>query len=148
VTKSQRIQLMSTWWPDACAAAGWNPADRERRLEVLSDAVQRSLKSANDLNHTTDIDKVKSHLLAISQPDNLRDQVAIANMEKTRLLHAIRSFSFHHNYVATISANKFGVPEIESLTVPQLIQLRNTMAARSSAKRRKGNAVVTENEPF
>lgn len=62
MTKYQRIVMMADWWPKACRAQGWNPNDREKRMEVLSQAVGRQLDSASDLNNTGDIDRVKAYL--------------------------------------------------------------------------------------
>lgn len=147
MTKPQRITLMADWWPAACTAQGWNPNDRARRLEVLSQAVGRPLNSANDLDRLTDIDAVKSHLLALSQPANLDAQVAQANMPKTRLLHAIRAFNFHPNYVAAILAQRFHQTDLENLDLKQLTQLRNTLAARKNSQRVRTLSTASQTDP-
>jgi hypothetical protein len=164
MTKSQRIKLMAELWPNACAAQHWSKDDREKRLDVLSAAVDRPITSANDLNQTTDYDRVKAHLHALAHPADLDTQVAIANMPRTRLLHAIhkldslfgvpRSADFQSAvsqasslppsghaplspYGTAILKDRFGTTTLDNLTDPQLIQLRNTLAARASARRAK-----------
>jgi hypothetical protein len=62
MTSAQRIYLMADLWPSACRAQGWNADDRDLRLNVLSEAVQRPLASANDINDRADFDAVKAHL--------------------------------------------------------------------------------------
>jgi hypothetical protein len=150
MTDKQRIKLMSIWWPDACAAAGWNPNDREKRIEVLSDAVQRPLKSANDLNDTTDIDQVKAHLLAISQPDNLNAQLQQQDMPRTRLIRSIYQFGLHPNYLGVILKRRFKTDRVENLSLHHLEQLRNTLAARLNSKAKKARAVQAQSDlvPF
>jgi hypothetical protein len=173
MTKPQRIKLMAELWPNACAAQHWSKDDREKRLDVLSAAVARPITSANDLNQTTDFDRVKAHLHALAHPADLDTQVAIQNMPRTRLLHAIHkldatfgfpqqvgrvptgrdapSFSSLSPYGMAILRDRFGVSSLDPLKDPQLIQLRNTLQARASARRTKERlaAIVTaDSDPF
>lgn len=146
MTTPQRITLMADLWPNACAATGWDENDRQLRLDVLGTALGRKIDSANEINHLTDFDAVKSHLLAVSQPANLEAQVRIANMQKTRAQYAIRKldkqFIRGHDksalspYTRKIMSNRFGHEDLSRLTPEQLEQLRNTLAARKSATRR------------
>ena len=66
MTKSQRITLMADWWPKACAAQGWDAADRALRLAQLSQAVGRPITSANQLGNVEDMNKVVKHLGALA----------------------------------------------------------------------------------
>lgn len=147
MTKNQRITLMADWWPAACAAQNWNVSDRDKRLAVLSDAVGRELKSASDLNHLTDIDAVKSHLLALAKPADLDSQVAIQNMPRTRAIYRIeqiaRDAGFSEHYICAISVDRFGTTDWRSLDLDLLTgrgKLRDTLNARATAKRAKARA--------
>lgn len=153
MTSDQRTKLMAYWWPDAARAQGWDPNSRQLRLHHLSQAVGRQLQSATELNTTTDIDAVKSYLLALSQPANVTSQVEIANMPRTRLITSIESFmdsrpgyGFHPNYIAAISRNMYGTADWKSLPDHQLTNLRNTVSNRARAKK-KQVALVPEPAP-
>jgi hypothetical protein len=126
------------WWPGACTAMLWDSTDRALRLRVLSQAVGRPLTSASDLKSQTDWDHVKSHLLALSQPANVNDQVRIANQPRTRLLYSIRSFGFSDAYISAVSADRYGTKAWETLTLDQLGgrgQLRDILANRARAQK-------------
>ncbi len=58
---------MAELWPNAAAALGWSPNDREKRLDTLSAALNRSLNSANDITTNDDFSRVKNHLLALAK---------------------------------------------------------------------------------
>lgn len=107
MTSKQRITMMADWWPQACESQGWRQTDRELRLRVLSLAVSfaftcqqefraalvdydllrvspgkasfRDLKSANELNVTTDVDAVKRVLLMMG--DNIKGAEEVARPE-------------------------------------------------------------------
>lgn len=157
MTTKQRITLMADLWPRACAVKGWNPQDRELRLKVLGQAVGRELESASEINNTNDFDNAKAFLLAIYRPADLESQVAIANMDRTRLYFAIRklaheitpaevrSYAFESPYADAVMRDKYGHNDPDRLSPEQLEQFRNTLAARLAAKRRKERL---ENQPF
>jgi hypothetical protein len=143
MTTQQRISLMSTWWPDACHAQGWNPQDREKRLEVLSFAVGRQLQSANDLNSTTDVDAVKRHLGSLAENLTAIMDTATAGARR-RLVYQIGKLSQQLSssatpmaYAHTIARDRFGTADIDSLTDDQLTQLRNTLSNRVTARKSK-----------
>jgi hypothetical protein len=144
---SQRSALMGYWWPGACTAMLWDSTDRALRLRVLSQAVGRPLTSASDLKSQTDWDHVKSHLLALSQPANVNDQVRIANQPRTRLLYAIRNSGFARLYIMSICEDRFGLGRStaeepwENLSLVQLEQLRNTLTHRARAKQKKAMSI-------
>lgn len=134
MTKQQRITLMADWWPKACEAQKWKASDRELRLRVLSEAVRRPLKSATDLNTTSDIDKVKAHLLTLA--DNVEkaaeqehEGAARRTMHNVRLLLAELE-DLHPEpgtYVMTIirgiTSGRYGVSGVEDLhTGPRLVE--------------------------
>jgi hypothetical protein len=62
MTAKQRMSILLDRWPRACRAQGWDPQDRDRRLQVISQAVGRQVLSMNDLDNTGDIDHVYAHL--------------------------------------------------------------------------------------
>lgn len=136
MTIKQRILLMADLWPAAAAALGCSKEDRERRLAEISAALGRPVASAGDIKTNVDFDRVKSHLLAISQPSNLDAQMRQANMSRTRLLVGIRKRGAE-GYIVALSRDKFGTAAWVNLPEFQLIQLRDTLAARASAKRKK-----------
>lgn len=95
----------------------------------------------------TDFDRVLAGFRAISQPANLLAQMRQFNQPKTRLLWRIRSMA-PPNYTAAIARDKFGTTDLESLDESQLNMLRNTLAARSNALRRKEPELDPANAPF
>ena len=62
MTTKQRMSILLERWPRACRAQGWNPQDRDLRLQVIGHAVGRQVKSMNDLDNAGDIDAVYAHL--------------------------------------------------------------------------------------
>ena len=136
MTPKQRVHLMAELWPAAAAALGCSKEDRERRLTEISRALGRPVDSASDIKTNRDFDQVKAHLLALSQPANLDAQVRQATMPRTRLIVGIRQRG-EEAYIASISRDKFGTVAWEDLSEGQLIQLRDTLAARAHARGRK-----------
>lgn len=148
ITKGQRVHLMAELWPDAAEALGCGKDDRERRIDVLSEALGRRIESANDINGNKEFDKVKAALLAISQPANLKAQLRQTDQEAIRLRFSIQRHV--EAYWRAIATDKFSHANLDDLSVDQLTQLRNTLHARASgAKRREKAAAVAEgNRPF
>jgi hypothetical protein len=62
ITKPQIITIMRDWWPAACATQKWDARDRQKRLDVISGAVGRTVESMTELNRTRDVDAVKARL--------------------------------------------------------------------------------------
>jgi len=113
MTSSQRITLMSDWYPAACAAQGWDPSDRAFRIRVLSVAVSlysdrddlagladildacesdspltREITSASDLDTTRDIDAVKSMLQLLTDDIDAALEVGDPTLGRARRLRA------------------------------------------------------------
>lgn len=93
-----------------------------------------------------DFDDVLSAFLSISEPANLEAQVRLTNMRKTRRIYACRRNATRavgsagaENYIRSISADKFHTTDWESLEIDQLLDLRNTLAARTVSHRKKAN---------
>lgn len=149
MTEKQRIHLMAELWPAAAAALGCRVQDRERRLEVISQALGRQVASANEVNDSTDFDLVKGAMLALSKPADVAAQLRQIAMAKTRLKFAIQKL-MPEAYWRAVARNKFHTEDLEELNEAQLTQLRNTLAARANAKRKKTLATVPaeEGNPF
>ena len=97
MTTPQRIILMSEWWPNACAAQGWSPKDRNLRLRVLSAAVGREMDSASDLDSTGDIDAVKAHLLTLAERvSNDRESDGQARRFRAVIGDLLKCLSLYH----------------------------------------------------
>jgi hypothetical protein len=133
MTKSQRITLMAEWWPAACAAQGWTDT-REKRLEVLSAAVGRSLQTANDLDSTGDIDRVKAHLARLA--DKLGPMLKHETPGEDRAVRLrfaigeqLRCLGVYHPapeaYLAVILRDKFGVSDLGSLDAAPVVDWRS-----------------------
>jgi len=152
---------MADWWPRACETQGWRTDDREKRLEVLSEAVGRQLQSANDLDNSADIDQVKAHLGMLA--DDVERTVEVQNEDpgyRRRLLWLITKHSHPLGglvYACALARDKFhitaGLSTIEDLTTDQLHQLMITLNARRRAKAKISRPApelqtVTSNEPF
>lgn len=92
MTTEQRTTLMGYWWPAAAAAQGWDKNDRAKRLAVLSQAVNRPLSSASDLDNRADIDAVKAHLKSLTS--NLAATIETLDPtigEARRIRHIVRA---------------------------------------------------------
>jgi hypothetical protein len=161
MTSKQRIAILADWWPRACEAQNWRKDDREKRLAVVSQAVGREITSFNDLNNSSDIDRVKAHLGFLC--DNVKatietlpaPQVELSAGQgsqfktdtagyRRRLFWLIRqhgralSPTAPEHYILSIAADRFhlvaGLRTLEDLTTPQLHQLMITLNARRHKK--------------
>jgi len=109
-----------------------------------------------DKSHTDfdddDFDDVMSAFYAIAEPDNFDIQVQFATARKKRRVYACRRNAIRavgqagaENYIRSISQDKFGTSDWESLEVEQLKDLRNTLDARAASKRKR--VAVASDEP-
>lgn len=161
MTKPQRITLMAEWWPNACAAQGWDVKDRERRLEVLSEAVGRELESANDLDSRGDVDKVKSHLGMLA--DSVQGAIEVDHPEEGQgrrlrvgLRDLVKCIGVYHPapeaYLRKIiegicnKGSRFDLPGIDGLSASghpsQLHQVLTATARAVHGKRRQAGDSV------
>jgi len=149
MTPKQRIHFFAQLWPDACAALERDPADREFRLDTLTRWLGRTINSIADVDRLKDFDLVKSECLALSQPTNVHAQMRQVAQPRIRLLHKIRHMA-PDAYVSIILRDKFAAYHLDELSDSELIQLRNTLAARSNTQRRKARQEqqVEVNCPF
>lgn len=164
-----RPQLSHFWrtWSQLTKRHHWDP--------VESDAQRHALLQRAGFTSLTLVDKLKGYdrvlqeLAALQQPDNLEPQLREIQMPRTRLVYAIHELankitstplSGQNSYLAAVMLDKHGHLDLDRLSEQQLEQLRNTLAARLSTKRRSARSVVecgapaplsepvTENCPF
>jgi hypothetical protein len=145
-----RPQTIRFWheWSAIVRLHAWGPVEAEiQRYALLKRAGFDSLTQVDKL---AGYDSVLAELAAISKPNDLEAQMREANMPRTRLLFAVGKLStnlsppnHHLAYACTIARDKFGTPDLESLADAQLLDLRNTLAARLSAHRRKSRSGVS-----
>jgi len=150
MTANQRVHLMAELWPAAARVIGCSAQDRDRRLEEISLALGRPVNSASDIKTNEDFDKVKARMLALSQPANVDAQLKQLDQSHKRLVYAIKGLAAPA-YIVAIARGKFHTEDWESLNEHQLTQLRNTLAARMSAKKKKPLVTVPaedEGDPF
>ncbi len=154
MTSVQRRKFFGTYWPDICQARGWDADDREFCLTVVSGWLGRRIESRGEINHLKDFDEVKAQWLAAIDPANMRAQVNQSEQPRRRLIWRITHMA-PPNYTAAIARDKFGTEVLDELSDSQLTMLRNTLAARSNALRRRASQpaqreaeVAAENIPF
>ena len=170
MTGDQCKCLMAYWWPAACRNQGWDRNDRALRLEVLSEAVGRSLDTASALNSCGDIDLVKAHLGWLADDvGKTREKGDAEPGERRRFLWLIRKHAtavYEDAQLWKLLGDRFGLTRtldaIEDLSTGDLWELMITMDARRRTGRRQGVAgrpsnskqsageceVPEENRPF
>jgi hypothetical protein len=141
LTPSQQHVFWNKWNTIVSLAAWTRPEAEAERHALLKRAGFASLK---DVDKLTGFDRVLAELSAIDHPDDLDAQLREVNMPRTRLIFAVGKLSADmspsrapHAYACAISKDKFGTADIESLTDRQLLDLRNTLAARLCVHRRR-----------
>lgn len=139
-----RPQQSTFWrkWNALKRAANWTPEQSESERKAL--LRRAGFSSLTQVDKLDGFDRVLAELAAITRPDDLDAQMRELNMPKTRLLFAIGKLSAHLSpprahlaYACQIARDKFGQTDLESLKDDQLLQLRNTLAARLSAHRHR-----------
>lgn len=100
MTKKQRIFLMADLWPAACRAQGWDAQDRDLRLQVLSEAVGRTVGSAAELGAAADFDAVKGRCLALAGNvqgalEESDPSVGLARRLRQRILETVRCLNLY-----------------------------------------------------
>jgi len=150
LTKSQQLRFWREW-SVACKVQGWTKAvswtgaqiDNERHALLA----RAGFDSLTKVDHLTGFDRVLAELAALAKPNDISPQMRAAEQPRIRLLHAIEALgnkislgqtaTGQNSYVATISRDRFGVSDYTTLPLPQLEQLRNTLASRAAAHRRR-----------
>ncbi len=141
LSKAQQSRFWREW-SSIVRLHNWSAEEAEtQRHDLLERAGFTSLTLVDKL---AGYDRVSAELAAIARPDDLDAQLRSATMPRTRLLFAIGKLSapmspalVHLSYACTISRDKFGTVDLESLHDAQLLDLRNTLAARLNVHRRR-----------
>ena len=87
-----------------------------------------------------DFDRVLAEFRAHSRPADVSAQLRQLAMPRVRLKYAINSLAPAAEYWAKIAHDRFGTEDLDALSIEQLTQLRNTLAARGRAQRRRDRA--------
>lgn len=134
---------------------GYSDAQVENERHAL--LARAGFDSLTLVDHLAGFDRVLAELAVQLRPNDLEPQLREQSMPRTRLLFAIHQLAnkFIPNltnrpnpYLAAILRDRFGHCDLDRLTEPQLLQLRNTLAARLASKRRKSAQPVETNNPF
>lgn len=156
-------------WSIGCKRQGWDKVagwtglqiDKERHA-LLERAGFDSLTRVDPLDG---FDRVLAELAVLSRPDDIDPQLRAQAQPKLRLVYAIEKLASQistgqqedgtNSYAAAIAADRFGTGAIDNLSLHQLEQLRNTLAARLTAHRRRQREATSspvgansENAPF
>jgi hypothetical protein len=87
-----------------------------------------------------DFDQVLGEFRARSQPTNLGAQLRQIDQPRIRLKYAVNALAPDAAYWAKIARDRFGTDDLSALSIEQLTQLRNTLAARGRARQRRERA--------
>ena len=146
-------------WSAACRAQGWTAANTWTSAQIETE--RHALLSRAGFDSLTQVDKLAgfdrllAELAALTHPADIEPQLREQAMPLTRLKFACRTLAgqiVRHSpvlgnsdaYIRSIALDKFGSVDLDALSEAQLIQLRNTLSARLSAKRRHSPAANPE----
>lgn len=112
------------------------PAPDRHALHVAALGADRShLAFTNE-----DFDRVLAEFRAHSRPDDLAAQLRQLSQPRIRLKYAVNALAPAAEYWAKIARDRFGTDNLDALSIEQLTQLRNTLAARGRAHQRRDRA--------
>ncbi|MCC7518378.1 MAG: hypothetical protein IT578_04240 [Verrucomicrobiae bacterium] len=152
-----RLQRNAYWklWQAVCRAQGWSPQDDERRHAIHREALGQE-KSSNDFTNA-DLDQIFPLMRRLSGSDLVDSQVQLDDYERggdpgerRRLLWRINKLALDLAYVRSICAALYKTTNWERLPIPQLTNLRNTLANRARQHRAAEpvHADLDSNQPF
>lgn len=151
LSKPQQLRFWREW-SIACKAQGWTKVQswtgaqiENERYSLLQRAGFDSLTLVDPL---AGFDRVLAELAALSRPADLSPQLRAQEQPRRRLWYAIQKLGFQistselqggreSSYVAAIMLDRFGHCDHDRLSLQQLEQLRNTLASRATAHKRK-----------
>jgi hypothetical protein len=140
LSKSQ-VPRFFTNWKNACAVQGWTAANGWTAAQIENERYsllrRAGFDSLRDVDPLTGFDRVLAELALLLHPDSLNPQLSALNMPATRLKYAIAQLAPGSNYLRAVMRDKFGTEDLDTLSLEQLTQLRNTLAARKSSRQRK-----------
>ena len=136
----------------AQTALYWREWSAVRRVQPEADRHELHRRAlgrdkSSKLFNNGDLDKVLAEFWAISKPGDLNAQMRQQNQAGLRLRVSIRE-KVADGYWQSICADRHWPLDLELLTLVQLTQLRDTIAARKCAQGREERELVSENEPF
>jgi hypothetical protein len=149
LTKPQQQRFWREWSAvkRSLLAQSWTDAQIETERHALLE--RAGFDSLTQVDHLAGFDRVLSELALLTQPSNLEPQLRESQMPRTRLVFAINALAkkitpslLGHGqsvYLATILADRWGHTDLDRLSLADLTQLRNTLAARLSSKRRRSS---------
>lgn len=141
MTAEQRTMLFSLF-ARLAKAMGWGPSMRDlKRAELTADVFGEAVSwSAFNDRH---VDRMKRRLIACLNPHDLAAQRADSDegadaAARRRILYGIeqqmRRAGFDEAYVRKIAVDFYDFAEWRELPIPQLENLRNTLANRARRK--------------
>ena len=126
-----------------CKASGLAAPDRHALHASALGADKSHLAFTNE-----DFDLVLAEFRSHSRPADLVAQLQQLNQPRIRLKYAIRALAPAAEYWSRIARDRFGTDDLDALTVEQLTQLRNTLADRRRAARRRQAAGCVTDAPL
>jgi hypothetical protein len=115
-----------------CKANGLPEPDRHSLHAAALGTEKSHLAFTNE-----DFDRVLGAFRSYSRPADLAGQLRQLNQPRIRLKYAVNALAPAAEYWAKIARDRFGTDDLDALTIEQLTQLRNTLAARGRAHRRR-----------
>jgi hypothetical protein len=123
--------------------------ERESMRKLIHDRAFGRAVSAKDIDHLKMFDAFKGACLAMIQPANWEAQLHQVDQPLIRLRHACRQLADEPYIQALVQGPRFKKQSLDDLDERELTDLRNTLAARASARRRKQEPLAAAtNEPF
>lgn len=166
LTKPQQLRFWREW-SVACKVQGWTAVQSWTNAQIDNERhalLERAgFESLTKVDHMSGFDRVLAELTALSRPADINPQLDAQNQPRKRLIYAIKTLAKQFSmsvlsdgrsaYVAAITLDRWGTTDLDKLSLPQLEQLRNTLAARASAHRAKERNLQTAdttsaNAPF
>lgn len=141
MNKAQEALYWREWAAVKAARPEMDRHELHRRSEVTIDGVfvRYAPESHKDFDND-DFSAVLSTFRAISRPNDLGVQVWHANEARRKIVWQITRFP--EPYWQKIARDKFGCETLNGLCIEQLEQLRNTLAARKAAKKKRESELV------
>lgn len=159
MTSPAQRQMLFGLLKKLASARGWGSAQTNVERLTITEDLFGSLISWNDLDDSQ-IDRLKSRLQALARPpaiaaehgdiDEAADSAATEDGERRRLVHRIeqdlRKADLKEGYIRKIALDQFDRADWRDLPIPKLTMLRDIIATRIWARRRKARAAAANGE--
>lgn len=136
LTRSQQLRFWRDWSAvkSGFQKAAWTEAEieTERRATIA----RAGFSSLTLVDKLAGFDRLLSQLASLGQPANLNAQLRQENMPRHRLLYACRKLADEPYIVALAASDRFKSADWTSMTLENLLMLRNTLADRSVQQHR------------